>query len=223
MSLVRPIASFGALIFATSLAFADDSTPPSAPATAPSASASESTSAVPSNAPIVLSPGVSASAPKPEHMTVPTAEPATHREWFGYQTLAADIAIVSTAAALLRSLEEKNHLAIFLGASALYLGGGPLIHLANGSPHALDSLLLRAIALGGGTTLGALLISGFAGCTESTPCKLELVDFAAIGAGLGAMVGAVGDAGWYAWKVTPQTTAYVRPTIGTTFGVTIAY
>ena len=80
-----------------------------------------------------------------------------------------------------------------------------------------------ALALGAGATGGALLISGFAGCTEATPCKLELVDFAAIGAGLGAMIGAVGDAGWYAWKVTPQTTAYVRPTFGTTLGVTIAY
>ncbi len=223
MSLVRPIASLGALIFATSLAFADDSTPVSSEATAPSVSASESSSAVPSNAPIVLSPGVSTSASKPERMTGPTAEKATQRTWFGYQTLIADIAIVSTAAALLRSLDEKNHLAIFIGASALYLGAGPLIHVANGSTQALDSLLLRAIALGAGATAGALLISGLAGCTETTPCKLELVDFAAIGAGLGAMVGAVGDAGWYAWKVTPQTTAYVRPTFGATFGLAIAY
>jgi hypothetical protein len=183
---------------------------------------------VPANAPIVLSPGVAAPPPKAPAREERPAEPAAEHRWFGYATLAADLAIVGTTAVMLRSFEESAHLGIFIGASALYLGAGPLIHAGFGSGRAVDSLVLRAAALGIGTLGGALLISGFAGCTESTPCKLEFVDFAAMGAGIGSMVGAVVDGGWYAWKVTPKTTAHMRPMFhslqdGAALGLAVAY
>jgi hypothetical protein len=224
MSFARSIGALIPLVFATSVALADD--PPAAPLATGSAS---TPSAVPANAPIVLSPGVPATSPKSAPTETPHAsERPRHREWFGYQTLAVDIAIVGAATVLLRTTDESRHLAIFLGASALYLGVAPLIHYANKSTAITGSLVVRAIALGAGATIGGILISGFAGCTEQTPCKLELVDFLAIGAGVGAMVGAITDATWYAWKITPATTAYLRPAVdrvrgGATFGVAIAY
>lgn len=231
MPFARRAALLVPFVLASSVAFADDppGTPAPSAAAPPASSTAASSSALPPNAPIVLSPGVPATpSPKPIERAEHPAERRVERKWFGYQTLIADIAIVGTAAALLRSFDEDVHLPIFLGASALYLGAGPLIHLANKSGEATGSLFVRSIALGAGTLGGAILISGFAGCTEATPCKLELVDFAAMGAGVGAMIGAVVDAGWYAWKVTPTTTAYVRPTFtsargGGMLGLTVAY
>jgi len=211
MTVVRSIGACVALVFASSVALADD--PP----------ATSSSSAAPPNAPIVLSPGVSATPSKPAAVAAPPERgPRSEgrREWFGYQTLVVDIAIVSASAGLLRTTSESNHLAIFIAGSVLYLGAGPLIHFLNKSDRVTSSLIIRAAALGIGAIGGALLISGFAGCTEATPCKLELVDFAAIGAGAGAMIGTIVDSGTYAWKVVPTV---ARTPGGASFGVAVAF
>lgn len=181
-------------------------------ATAPAASASGSAVAAPPNAPIVLSPGVPVEPKKKPAVVEPRGDTrVAHREWFGWQTMVADLAIVGTTAALLRSTEEKNHLTVFLGGTALFLSVSPLLHLANGSGKSLHSLLFRGASLAAGTAFGALIIAGFAGCTEATPCKLELVDFAAMGAGLGAIFATIYDSTALSWKPLPGVHAFVTP------------
>lgn len=169
-------------------------TPSLAEETAPATSA-----APPPNAPIVLSPGVPVEKPK-SRATAPSEETPTERRWFGWQTLTADIAIVGSTAMLLRATDTSVHLPIFIGGTALFLSVSPLLHVAHKSGRAGHSVLFRAISVGVGVPAGALIIAGFAGCTKATPCKLDLVDFAAIGTGVGAMVAAVIDGGVYAFK-----------------------
>lgn len=206
---------------------------PSAVAPATSASAADAPLAVPANAPIVLSPGVSEgpiAPPKSKSIldeTPAEPPPPPRGPWFGYQVLLVDLAIIGTTGALLRTSPEKNHVAIFSVGSALYLAGAPLVHLANGSGQTLNSFLIHAGSLAIGSLVGALVIEGFSGCTELTPCKLERVDFAAIGAGAGAIIGTAVDAGGYAFKKAPIGATSIRPVVRTTatgawFGLSFA-
>jgi hypothetical protein len=211
MSIARIVAPFAPIILASTAAVAQD--PYDAPVTAASASASPST--VPSNAPIVLSPGVSAT-PKPVSAPKPVEarheETRTPRAWFGWQTIAVDLIVVGTTAALLRTTDESTHLPIVLSAGVLYLGSGPLLHLIHGSGRADSSLIVRAIGLGAGSLVLGLIIEGFAGCTDDhAPCKLERIDFLAIGAGGGAMIASIIDGTSYAWRPLPGVTAHVAP------------
>ena len=221
MTIARLVAPLAPLLLASTAAIAQGMGEPGpaasagvGPSTSASGSSAPSTSApaVPSNAPIMLSPGVS-SAPKSTKVpaVVESADAGTRRTWFGWQTLAFDVVVVGTSAVLLRTMEERSHLAIVIGASALFIGSGPLIHLANGSGRAGDSLLIRAGGLGIGALAGATLLSGLAGCTTSTPCRLETVDFAAIGAAAGAMIAMIIDGTVYGWKPARSTTAHIMP------------
>lgn len=196
---------------------------PAASASGTPSSASSSPAAAPPNAPILLSPGV-ATAPRAAraHAAATPDETRTRREWFGWQTIVVDVVVVGTSAALLRTMEVDAHLGIVLAGSALFLASGPLIHLAHGSGHVGRSLLLRGSSLAVGAVLGGLLLEGLAGCTEATPCKLARIDFAAIGAAIGAMVATVVDGTIYAWKPLPATSAYLTPTFATVRGGAVA-
>lgn len=231
MQIARLVAPFAPLVLASTAVLAQDLGEPGGPAPIASTSASASASApAPSNAPIVLSAGVAPSA-KPEAKVVhhdPPADNRTPRAWFGWQTLGVDVVAVATTAVLLRTMDAKAHLGIAIGAGALFLATGPILHAANGSGRALDSVLVRAGGLAIGAFAGAFLLQGFAGCSEQADCKLETVDFAAIGAGAGAVIGAIVDGTVYAWKPVPGVTAYVTPAVahvrgGATFGFSVAY
>ncbi len=219
------------MLLASAAATAQDAPPAGVSSASPgvgSSAASVSPNAPP-NAPIVLSPGVPVEPKKKATVVEPRADTrAPHRAWFGWQTLAVDIAIVGTTAAILRTTEEENHLAVFAGGTLLFLSASPLLHLAHGSGKSLHSLLFRGASLGIGTAFGALIIAGFAGCTEATPCKLEIVDFAAMGAGIGAIFAAIYDSTAIAWKPAPGVHAFVSPHFarvrgGGIAGLTVAF
>ncbi|MBI2395342.1 MAG: hypothetical protein HYV09_37580 [Deltaproteobacteria bacterium] len=243
MQFVRSVAPLSALVLAAPLLGAAPSPPPSSATASssaiPSSSAASSATpgapaavsaaatsaspvgdtAPPANAPIVLSPGVSegpiAPAKSKSLLDEAPAEPPPppRGPWFGYQVLVVDLAIAGTTAALLRTSPEKNHLAIFSVGSALFLAGAPLVHFANDSGQTFNSFLIHAGALAIGSAAGALVIEGFSGCTELTPCKLERVDFAAIGAAAGAIIGTAIDAGGYAFKKAPLGATAIRPVV----------
>jgi len=192
----------------------------SAPASAPaSASVSASASvAPPPNAPIVLSPGVAAEPAAPAAKKPATPPPEVEQPrgaWFGWQIIAADLIIAGTTAALVSSQPESRHLPIVIGGSALFIGTAPLIHLANGSGRAFDSLLVHSISLAAGVALGIIVIEGFAGCGPQHPCELERIDFAAIGAAVGAVFAPVYDAAFLAFRKAPPKSVSVRPLVRT--------
>lgn len=193
-----------------------------APAPAPSAAP---------YAPIVLSPGVPA-APPAKRPIDPAKEPPAapaRGPWYGWQILAADLAIAGTTAVLLRTQDEDAHLPIFLGGAALFATVSPLLHVANGNgARFLDSLLVHSLSVGLGAAAGATLIEGAAGCGEGVECKLSTVDFAALGAGVGAIVAPIWDATSYAWKPAAKLTAHARPFVrstatSATFGIAVAF
>lgn len=208
MSMVRWLGSLGPLLLAPPAAIAQGTEDAGASASVPSAPSVTA----PPNAPVLLSPGV-APDPKVSIKTKNTYETRearmAARAWFGWQTLAIDIVTVAGAAAMLRTMDRTAHLGIAIGAGALFLASGPIVHFANGSARVADSLIVRVGGLGLGTFAGAVVLAGLAGCSESTPCKVETVGFAAIGAGLGAFVTSVVDATIYAWKPTTSSHAPV--------------
>lgn len=218
------------MLFASSAAVAQDS---ATPAASPSTSAGGATSAAPANAPILLSPGVSPEPPKATHQPPKVKEPpadtrVVERQWFGWQTIVVDLTILGATGVTLRTTETENHLAVFFGGTALFLAAGPLIHLANGSGRPLASLIIRGLSLAVGSAVGMYLIGGLAGCSNATPCKLELVDFAALGSGLGAMFATTYDGSVLAWKPVAGAQAFVTPNVarvpgGATVGLNVTF
>lgn len=226
--IVQGVVALLPVVLASSAAVAQDPydapVKSASPGGSASATVSATASAAPSNAPILLSPGVSPE-PKvaPKKMPVEPADTRSEAKWFGWQTIGTDLLILGGTAAILTSTDEKNHLPVFLAGAGLFLAAGPLIHLANGSGHAGRSLIFRGLSVAVGVPAGALLIGGLAGCTEKTPCKLETVDFMALGTGIGAVIATIVDGSVFAWKSVSMTPNVARVPGGMTFGINAVF
>lgn len=122
--------------------------------------------------------------------TPAAAEDAGARDWYGWQTLAADVPpLVWTPAALASPREGAPFVAV--GGSVFVLSGPALHGLAARPGAAVGSLALRVLIPAAGATVGALVIGLREGEGWQSPALVTAVD---VGGLVGAVVAAVIDA-----------------------------
>lgn len=147
----------------------------------------------------VLATGAVARAAK----AAPPASPQPEGAWYGYQTLASDVAafaLITTGAVLGGNMDSAAlGLGLAIPGGALYFAGGPLIRAGHGDgPGAWNSLLRRVLipvsagALAAG--IGALAApSGPSDiCNDQRACYAAA--FGAVGFGAGMIAASVVDA-----------------------------
>ena len=139
-------------------------------------------------------------APSSSPSSPAASAPSPHERWYGYQTLLADAGALAVLVAGVAAHDRGTGQGIQIAAGAVYVVGGPLVHLAHGRAQAsLGSLGLR---------VGVPLAGGLIGIGVAALAPDDDGDEYVVGTALGVLGGAAGavalDAMLVAWERDPR-------------------
>jgi hypothetical protein len=139
--------------------------------------------------------------PSPVRPATAVTEAAPPERWYGHQTLLADAAALTLLIAGIAVNDRASSRALELGAGAIYLTGGPLVHVAHG--RALASL--GSLGLRSGVPVLAGLLGSALGRLAPYDDGDEVVRGTVLGV-LGGLTAAIAlDAALIAWERAPST------------------
>jgi hypothetical protein len=153
------------------------------------------------------------STPPPAAAPPSPAQPGVvTREWYGYQTLLVDAAVLSTSLGI--GLQSRGGTSFAVVATTGYLAGGPLVHLLNGNPVAAAASL--------GVRVGAPVVGGLLGAAAGGSKSMAPYT-AVLGSAIGVVSAIVFDSAYIANntvkrpEVSATNTAFtIRPTANVT-------